>query len=645
MPKPSLPPSGTQSAGARYSVAVLAVSVALLVKLGVDQIVDTGAPFLLFPLAILAAAWFGGLRPGLLATLLSTAAAVPMFLSPPSAPVLGPGALALRTVVFLLQGIGISLIAHAFELERRRADADAARATAALDELRKKDRQLLLITDSLPVLVSYIDAGHRYRFVNKAYEEWFGLPRREVVGQHTRDVLGEAAYEAVRPFLDEALSGRAVTYEREVPYARGGARVVDATYVPHAGEDGRIEGLIALVADASERKRAEEDLRMAKEESEAANRMKDQFLATLSHELRTPLNAIFGWAQLLRSGKLDPQTLERGIDTIERNARSQKKLIEDLLDVSRIVSGKLQLEPKPVDLAEVVEAALETVAPAARAKGIAIERGYGLQPGPVLGDAQRLQQIVWNLLSNAVKFTPEGGRVTVSLETKDGEAEIAVTDTGQGIGPEFLPFVFDRFRQADASSTRRHGGLGLGLSIVRHLAELHGGSVRAESPGPGQGSTFTVSLPLATRSGLPEARRSPAEGEGGERVSLAGVRVLVVDDEADARELLEQILTGARAEVVLAASAPEALEALARFRPDVLVSDIGLPGEDGYDLIRKARERGFAGPAAALTAFARAEDRRRALLAGFQIHLAKPVHPGELTAVVASLADRARSTP
>ncbi|HKV09803.1 MAG TPA: PAS domain-containing protein [Thermoanaerobaculia bacterium] len=260
MLKSSSPPSETRSSGARYGVAVLAVAVALLVKLGLERIVDTGAPFLLFPLAILAAAWLGGLRPGLLATVLSTVVAVPMFLLPLSASDLGSGAMALRTLVFLLQGVGISLIAHAFDQERHRADADASLARAALDEIRNKDRQLLLITDSLPLLVSYIDAGRRYRFVNKAYEDWFGIPRSEVLGQHACDVLGEAAYETVRPFFDEALAGRTVTYEREVPYALGGTRLIDATYIPHAGEDGRIEGLIALVTDASERKRGEREL-------------------------------------------------------------------------------------------------------------------------------------------------------------------------------------------------------------------------------------------------------------------------------------------------------------------------------------------------------------------------------------------------
>jgi PAS domain S-box-containing protein len=635
--KLSSSPSRPRSAGSRYGAAVLAVAAALAVKLGLDRVVDTGAPFLLFPLAILAAAWWGGLRPGLLATLLSAAAAIPMFLLPPSAPGLGPGAIALRTTLFLLQGIGISLIAHAFEQARRQADDGAARAAAAVGELEEANLRASAILDSIKDTFFSVDRDWRFTYVNRQLRHVpEGEPPREMIGRVLWDVFPELLGTLYEDQYRRAMSTGAPAHFEGKGTLSG--RWFEVHVYPSR------HGLSVFAMDQSERKKLEEALRAAKADAEAANRMKDQFLAILSHELRTPLNAIFGWAQLLRTGNLDPQAVERGIDTIDRNARVQKKLIEDLLDISRIISGKLQIEKELVDLAEVIDTALETVAPAARARSIAIERGYDSRPALVSGDMHRLQQVVWNLLSNAVKFTADGGVVSVTLETRDGEAEIAITDTGQGIGPELLPFVFDRFRQGDASATRRHGGLGLGLSIVRQLAELHGGTVRAESDGEGHGSRFIVSLPLAIAPELPEERRSPLEGDGDGAVSLAGLRVLVVDDEADARELLEHVLSGCQAEVALAASAAEALEAIDRFRPDVLVSDIGMPGEDGYELIRKARERGFRGPAAALTAFARAEDRRRALLAGFQIHLAKPVHPGELAAVVASLADRARST-
>jgi PAS domain S-box-containing protein len=635
---PSANPGKLKEILIRYGAAAAAVAAALVLKLLLDQTVETGAPFLLFPLAILVAAWFGGIGPGLFATALAAALAA-AFLVPDTQV---NAAVVVRGIVFILQGIGISLIALALQRAKHGAEQDAARARSTAEELRRRDDQILLITNSLPVLISYIDSSHRYRFVNQAYEDWFGLPRNEIIGRHAREILGAAAYESLRPFFDQAVGGELVTYEREVHYSRAGTREINATYVPHVGDGGRVEGFVVLVVDVSKRKQAEEAVQAAKAEAETANRMKDQFLATLSHELRTPLNAIFGWAQLLRSGKLDPATVERGVETIERNARAQKQLIDDLLDVSRIISGKLRLEMQPLEPADVVEAALETVAHTAQAKGLNLRRHID-RTGLVVGDAQRLQQVVWNLLSNAVKFTPKGGEVRVAVETLDGHAKIIVADSGQGIAPEFLPHVFERFRQADPSSTRRHGGLGLGLAIVRQLVELHGGSVRAESPGEGQGATFIVSLPLAV-SDQSEERRQTQTGDGGRPVSLDGLRVLVVDDEADARDLLREILSGSHAEVAVAASAAEGLDVLERFQPHVLVSDISMPGQDGYELIRTVRKRGYQLPAAALTAFARADDRRRALLAGFQIHLAKPVDPGELTAAVASLAGRAGET-
>jgi PAS domain S-box-containing protein len=379
-------------------------------------------------------------------------------------------------------------------------------------------------------------------------------------------------------------------------------------------------------------------------EAEIANRAKDEFLATLSHELRTPLNALVGWTSMLRTGKLDPPTVERALDALERNTRAQVQLIDDLLDVSRIISGKLRLDVRPVELGAVVEAAVDATRPAATAKDIAIAVDVDPLAGPVPGDPDRLQQVVWNLLSNAIKFTPKGGRVRVQVEPIDSRVRLRVTDTGQGIAPEFLPFIFERFRQAESPTIRTHGGLGLGLAIVRHLVDLHGGTVRAESAGEGRGSTFTVELPVRA------ARLSPAEAPWAPRATgvtvtsappvLEGLRVLVVDDDPDARDLLSTILAQCHAGVTVTASVPEALAAWEQGTYDVLVSDIGLPGEDGYALIRAIRAREGHGrriPAVALTAYARSEDRRLALLAGFQMHVAKPVQPDELIAVVAHL--------
>jgi signal transduction histidine kinase len=384
-------------------------------------------------------------------------------------------------------------------------------------------------------------------------------------------------------------------------------------------------------------------------QAEDANRMKDEFLATLSHELRTPLNAMLGWAQVLRLGKVDEAAAARALETIERNARVQAQLIADLLDVSRIITGKLRLDMQAVELSRIIEAALDSVRPGADAKGIRLDVRLDPLTSPVMGDADRLQQVIWNLLSNAIKFTPHDGLVQVRLRLDGGSAEVRVSDTGAGIRPDFLPYVFDRFRQAESTITRSHGGLGLGLSIVRHLVELHGGSVAVQSEGEGKGAAFTVRLPV---------RPSMSDGEGAllaERVDatarvwdnpmlLGGVRVLIVEDEEDTRELLIASLRQCGADVTAAASVAEALESLDRALPDVLVSDLAMPGEDGYSLIRKVRARdpeaGGKIPAAALTAYARAEDRVRALASGFQRHLPKPVDPADLIGMVASLAGR-----
>jgi signal transduction histidine kinase/ActR/RegA family two-component response regulator len=399
--------------------------------------------------------------------------------------------------------------------------------------------------------------------------------------------------------------------------------------------------------------RTEEERARLLAQAEAANRTKDEFLATMSHELRTPMTAILGWAQLLRSHTLKADDFERALEIVERNAQAQNKLIDDLLDISRIITGKLRLDVRPVDLAGVVAAVVDALHPTAEAKAIRLQAVLDPRAGPVAGDADRLQQVVWNLLTNAIKFTPKDGRVQVRLERINSHVEIVVSDSGTGIEAEFLPHVFDRFRQADGTSTRKHGGLGLGLSIVRQLVELHGGTVGVESGGEGQGTTFVVQLPqmIARRQtdAATPARRLPTALGGGLSFdcppSLKGLRVLVVDDEPDTRLLLRTVLEQCGSEVTTAGSAAEALAAFTRSKPDVLVSDIGMPEEDGYELIGKLRAAEAARaegrtPAIALTAYARVEDRVRALNAGFQVHVPKPIEPVELLAVVASLTGR-----
>jgi PAS domain S-box-containing protein len=402
----------------------------------------------------------------------------------------------------------------------------------------------------------------------------------------------------------------------------------------------------AFCRDISERRQGEQEREAHLEEARRANRMKDEFLAMLSHELRTPLSAIVGWAHLLRSGGLDETAQARAIETIDRNAKLQNQLIEDILDVSRIVAGKFHLDMRSVDLARVVEAARDTVSPAAAARKVSLE--VTAEPGPThtVGDPDRLQQVVWNLLSNAIKFTPPGGQVHLTLSRHDGQYRIQVRDTGSGFAPEFAPHLFERFRQAGGSGTRRQGGLGLGLSIVRHIAEMHGGAVEAASDGKDKGATFTVMLPTvdaaAETDRVPPLRRDEGTLESAPR--LDGVRVLVVEDEPDARHLLAAVLQKRGAQVFMAATAAEALLLLERERPDVLLSDIAMQDEDGYALIRKVRalapEAGGRTPAGALTGYGRMEDRMKALSAGFQLHAAKPVEPAELVAVVATLAGK-----
>jgi signal transduction histidine kinase/ActR/RegA family two-component response regulator len=397
----------------------------------------------------------------------------------------------------------------------------------------------------------------------------------------------------------------------------------------------------------AERTRLLEEAVDAREQAEEANRAKDIFLATLSHELRTPLTAVLGWARMLRNMKMNDETARHGLQVIERNAVSQNQLIEDLLDVSRIISGKLRLEVGPVELSSVIEAAVDSVQQAVEARGIELNVEFESETDLVRGDPDRLQQVVWNLLSNAIKFTPKGGRVRVRLERLGSDVRIKVTDTGRGIAQEFLPHVFERFRQADGSTTREHGGLGLGLAVVRHLVELHGGTVWAESEGELKGSTFTVSLPItAVSAHVPGSRgatdeaanQAPQDGTD----TLRGVRVLVVDDHTDARELVALVLASAGAEVSAEETALAALETLKRSRPDVLVTDIAMPEEDGFTLISRIRslppEEGGQTPTIALTAYATEEDRLRSLAAGFENHLPKPVEPAELVAVVAQLA-------
>ena len=414
----------------------------------------------------------------------------------------------------------------------------------------------------------------------------------------------------------------------------------------------------ALEQEIVERKQAEKERaelllreQTARKEAETANRLKDEFLATVSHELRTPLNAMLGWVTLVRSGKIDEESKTRALETIESNARVQKKLIDDLLDVSRIITGKLRLDVQSIELVSIIESAVESIRPAAEAKGVYLHTELEPLSCPFKADAGRIQQVIWNLISNAVKFTPAGGSVKVRLKCFDDTVEIAVIDTGIGIATEFLPFVFDRFRQADSSSTRKHGGLGLGLAIVRHLVEMHGGTVETESLGAGMGATFRIRLPMTVPSailvGMELSSAVPQKIQLSDSAPrLSGLKVLVVNDQSEATDLLMAILHLSEAEVQTAGNIDDALEILAGWRPEILISDTASPTAGGYELVRRVRQQEKGGgrrmPAIALTATANAEERIRALAAGFQLHLPKPIEPDELVVSVASLTGRLR---
>ncbi|HEX4961046.1 MAG TPA: ATP-binding protein [Thermoanaerobaculia bacterium] len=653
-----------RSAFLRYGLAVAAVAAALLVRWPLLPLFGGSVPFMFFFPAIVFAGWIGGLGPGLLATGLSALGAAYFLFSPPLLAVVSqPSARVFQLLIFVAIGLLISLLNEGLHAARRRA-ADVAeenrrQAEALLhakEEVRESESRFRIVADVAPALIwmagpdKLCDWFNRpwLTFTGRTLEQEAGFGWLEGVHRDDRDACLEtyvAAFDDCQPF----------TMEYRLRRHDGEYRWMLDNGAPRFGPDAELTGYIGSSFDITDRRREEQErtnlleaTELARREAEAASRSKDEFLATVSHELRTPLNAILGWAQLLLTNSLEAEKMRRGLETIARNAKLQAQLIDDLLDVSRIISGKMRLDVRALDLMPVIDAALEAIRPAAEAKQIRLRRVLDPLAGPVAGDPARLQQVVWNLLSNAVKFTPKNGMVEVRLERVNSHLEIIVADNGPGISPEFLPHVFDRFRQHDASTTRRQGGLGLGLAIVRHLVELHGGTVRAKSPGEGQGSTFVVLLPvsiahLTPDDGMrvhPQAEIEPCQDD--EFLNLKGIRVLVVDDEPDARETLQQILEHCGAEALTVGSAAEALRALETWRPDVLVSDIGMPGEDGYGLIRRVRalppERGGRTPAAALTAFARGEDRRRALHAGFQMHVAKPVEVNELAAVVASLA-------
>jgi PAS domain S-box-containing protein len=478
---------------------------------------------------------------------------------------------------------------------------------------------------------------------NRGAERIFGYTAEEMIGQSITKLIPAGHDNEEVEIISRLKRGERIEHYETQRMRKGGSIIdISLTVSPILDMEGNIIGASKIARDISDRKRIEERERAALKKAEEANRAKDEFLATVSHELRTPLTAILGWVKMLLVGPVDPVTSKKALEVIERNVRTQAKLIEDLLDVSRIISGKLRIEVNPVDPAAVINAAMDVVKPASEAKHIRIQTITDSSVGLITGDFERLQQVVWNLLSNAVKFTPQNGFIRTELSRGLSQIEISITDSGIGIPPDFLPYVFNRFSQADSSITRAHGGLGMGLAIAKSLVELHGGTISVTSPGEGKGSTFTIRLPI---SAVVQKPKPPGELEFETDFlrlnDLAGVKILVVDDEPDACEMLMHLFRLTGAEVQVAMSAEEALGKFDSFNPDVLVSDIGMPNVDGYELMRRIRRSGNKRlPAVALTALTRIEDRVKALAAGFQMHVAKPVEPAELLAVVSSLAGR-----
>lgn len=657
----------------RYSVAVLVVVVALLLT----QLLRPLLKPTLYPLflaAVMVSSWYGGIGPGLVTIALATLACAYFFIPP-----LYLLAINGYDIIGLLQFVLVALLIASLNVllrsTQRRSETIALAAQRNYESLRQtqeilrqsEERYRLLVEGATDYAIFMLDNKGKIISWNIGAERILGYQEAESIGQPFSLIFTPEAIERGKPEqeLRKAVANGFAKENRWHVRKDGTPFWSHCVITPLQDEGGNLRGFSKIMQDITQRKQTEEERQQllireqtARAVAEAANRSKDEFLALLSHELRTPLTAILGWSGILHAGKLDEARTALAVETIERNANLQMQLIEDLLDISRIVRGDFSLDFCFVDLVEVITEAIEVVQPTADSKEIQLQLKLDADVEQIWGDSGRLQQVMWNLLSNAVKFTPEGGRVEVRLSVVSGDAEakdkytqIQVSDTGKGISAEFLPYVFERFRQADSKSTRAHKGLGLGLAIALHLVELHGGTIQAESPGIRQGATFIVKLPQkatssqATLASNPNQEQPPKVERNAvpldNPLTLNGLQVLIVDDEVDTREWVSTVLQECGAQALAVGSVDEALEALEQLKPDVLVSDIGMPGGDGYALIRKVRELesdiGGRIPAIALTAYASVEAYKEALDAGFQLHVAKPVRAAELVAVVASL--------
>lgn len=658
-----------------YSVAVIAVTIAFLLTQMIWWLLQPHL-YPLFLAAVMVSSWYGSMEPGLFATALSAVLCAYFFIPP-----FYSLAVNRDSIDGLLQFVLVALLISYLNTKLRSTQEIAERNAREREQnyeflrqsqeslRRSEERYRILVEGVTEYAIFMLDPNGIFASWNVGSERILGYSEAEIIGQPFARIFTPESIEQGLParVLQIAIA-EGFSKENRWHIRKDGTRFwTHCIITTLRDEGGNLRGFAKIMQDITQRKLAEEEReelllreQSARAEAEAANHTKDDFLAVVSHELRTPMTAIVGWAGMLRSGMLDESRATLAVEIIERNSNLQMQLIEDLLDISRIIRGDIALNFGRVDLARIINAAIEVVQPVANEKAIDLKFGRSLRLKTeqkensflIWGDSERLQQVVWNLLTNAIKFTPEDGKVEVQLSlassgeefiTNQSYVQIQVSDTGIGISPVFLPYVFDRFRQADSTSVRSTKGLGLGLAIARHLVELHGGTIRVESPGKGQGARFTIELPvLAKAEEKVNKEHPPAPTIQPLALALRDLRVLVVDDEADARQWITIVLEKSGAEVIAAASVSAALEAIEQQRPDVLVSDIGMPGEDGYALIRKIREltpqMGRTIPAVALTGYAREQDYAKALAEGFQLHVAKPIRAAELVAVVASLA-------
>jgi PAS domain S-box-containing protein len=645
-----------------YCIAFIAVLIAFILTRSIWWLIQPHL-YPLFLAAVMVSSWYGGLGAGLFATALTIIIQVYFFILPLYSLTFNRVSNIGGLVQFVLVALLLIFLNTKLRSTQQRAERHAKKARQNYARLHQSEERYRLLVEGLTnYAIFMLDTNGRITSWNIGAEKILGYREAEIIGQPLSCIFTSEAIE--RGIPEQALTNAAnngMSKDDRWHIRKNGSRFwANGVVTPLRDEDGNLRGFAKILQDLTERKQAEEEReellereRSARTEAEAANRTKDEFLAVVSHELRTPMTAIVGWAGMLRAGMLDEDNTVMAIETIDRNANSQMQLIEDLLDISRIVRGEISLDFGRVNLVEGIDSAIEVIKPTAESKNLQLDwiKPIGQHNFFVRGDSERLKQVILNLLSNAVKFTPFGGSVEVLLsaiaggtQNRQNLARIQVSDTGIGISAEFLPDVFDRFRQEDNTSARSNKGLGLGLAISRHLVELHGGAISVASPGLGSGATFTVVLPMME--GVEEIEKTEESANVGKKstISLTGLRVLVVDDDEDARQWISMVLNECEAEVVAVGSVNAALKALEMQRPDVLVSDIGMPGEDGYALIRKIRElelkMGGRIPAVALTAYAGVEDDRKALAEGFELHVAKPIKAAELIAVVASLARR-----